>query len=208
VSNYSSPKDVHFSLSEGEKFNVDIESLKLHSYLYTSNMVTFNELNQLCKQDTVDKMLDNFCRVRYQYYVKRKQHQINSLEAEIRFLGNKERFVREVINEELIIMNQEEKDIITELKTRGYDEDPKKEENEGGYDYLLRMQVRTFTADKIRQLKNDITSNQQKLDGLRATKEKDMWLKELNEFEKHYDLWLVEIDNQSVKQTKKRRNKK
>ena len=51
-------------------------------------------------------------------------------------------------------MNEKEVNIIKELKHRGYDENPKKENSdEAGYDYLLMLQVRTFTLEKIKQLK-------------------------------------------------------
>lgn len=208
VSNYSSPKDVHFVVKEGDNFNCDLNTMKLHSYLYTSNMVTFNEKEQLRKYDTVDQILDNFCKVRYEYYVKRKRYQINFLEVELRFLGNKERFVSEVISGELNIMNVEEEELVKELKNRGYDEDPKKEEGEGGYDYLLRMPVRNLTANKVKQLKNDITSTQEKLDGLCATTEQSMWLNELEEFEKAYVKWIDDINNQVVPTKKATKKKK
>ena len=45
-------------------------------------------------------------------------------------------------------MKKKEHDIISELTTRNYDTD----EEHGSYDYLLRLQVRTFTAEKIQQL--------------------------------------------------------
>ena len=93
------------------------------------------------------------------------------------------------------------------MKTRGYDEDPKKIDNEGGYEYLLRMQIRTFTADKVKQIKNDIASIQQKIDGLTRTTEKEIWLGELEEFEKAYNTWLSSIEKEEVK-TKVRRAKK
>lgn len=204
VSNYSSPKDVHFVLSEGDDFKCDLENLKLHSYLYTSNMVMFNEKFQLKRYDNINQIIDNFCRIRFDYYIKRKKYQISSLESELRFLGNKERFVQEVIDKKLIIMNEKESDIIKKLKIRGYDEDPNKEDSgSGGYDYLLRMQVRTFTADKVLQLKNDIISTKEKLDRLRVRSEQDIWLKELEEFEVAYSKWLVEIDKQVIKPKKK-----
>jgi len=204
VSNYSSPKDVHFVLTEGDDFRCDLDSLKLHSYLYTSNMVMFNEKNQLCKQDTVEQILDNFCNVRFDFYVKRKSHQLNALEAELRYLGNKERFVQEVIDEKIEIRNVTQVDLVKKLVKRGYDEDPKKEECEGGYDYLLRMPIWSLTADKVRKLKNDIDSLQQKTDKLKATTEQEMWLRELDQFEKAYRKWLVNIDRQIVAKSKKR----
>ena len=100
-------------------------------------------------------------------------------------------------------MNQKESNIIDELKSRGYDEDPRAE-GEGGYDYLLRMQVRTFTADKVRQLKNDIASTKEKLDGLRVTTEQEIWIRELDEFEVEYRKWLQDIEKDSNSNKKQR----
>jgi DNA topoisomerase-2 len=210
VSNYSSTKNVHFVLTEGDDFRCDLDSLKLHSYLYTSNMVMFNEKLQIKKHDTVDSILDNFCRVRFEFYEKRKRHQLEALEKEIRYLGNKERFVSEVVDKTISIMNENESDIIDALKQRGYNEDPKKTEGEGGYDYLLRMQVRTFTADKIKQLNNDIASLKEKLDNLKSKSEKKIWLEELNQFENAYKKWLQEIEQEEAVAKKRRvtKNKK
>ena len=73
-------------------------------------------------------------------------------------MGNKERFIQEVIDNTLDIMNVEEDIIVSELNRRNYDEEP----CQGGYDYLLRLQVRTFTANKVNQLKNDIESHKKK----------------------------------------------
>jgi DNA topoisomerase-2 len=196
-SNYSSPDDVHFILTETNEFTCDLNTLKLHSYLYTSNMVMFNEDNQLCKYDTVDMILDNFCKVRYNYYTKRKIYQMNSLKEELDFLGNKERFIQEVIDEELIIMNEKEQDIIKELKLRGYDEDPKKNNDEGGYDYLLRLQLRTFTKDKVKQLKSDIASLKKKLKQVTSTTEKNMWLNDLTEFQIAYEKWVQTLEDKN-----------
>lgn len=208
IQNYSTPKDVSFILTEENDFHCDLDTLKLHSYLYTSNMVMFNEQEQLRKYNNVDEVLENFCRVRYKYYVKRKNYQLKALEAELRFLGNKERFVKEVIDKKLSIMNEKESDIINKLTKRGYDENPKKDDNEaGGYDYLLRMQVRNFTADKVRQIKNDIVSTKQKLEDLRNTTEKEIWLQELDEFKTAYVKWLNDIENQVLKTKKTKKTK-
>lgn len=205
VSNYSSTKSVHFVLTEGDDFHCDLDSLKLHSYLYTSNMVMFNEKLQIKKHDTVDSILDNFCIVRFEYYEKRKRHQIDTLEKEIRYLGNKERFVSEVVSKTISIMNEHENDIVEVLTARGFDQDPKKTEGEGGgYDYLLRMQVRTFTADKIKQLNNDIASLKEKLEGLMVKSEKDIWIEELDQFENAYKKWLQEIEQEAAIAKKRR----
>jgi DNA topoisomerase-2 len=202
MKNYSTTKDVNFVLSElGDGILCNIDNLKLTSYIYTSNMVLFNEKNQLKKYDNVDEIVDNFCKVRYDFYVKRKKYQIKNLENEIRHLGNKERFIQEVIDKKLTIMNVPEEQVLDELKKRKYDEEPKT----GGYDYLLRLQVRTFTADKIKQLKNDIESSQTKLDILRATSESKLWLNELGEFEKKYMSWLKDMEGRVSKKAKSKK---
>ena len=203
VQDYSNPKNVSFFLTEEQDFRCDLKTLKLHSYLYTSNMVMFDENNKLQKYKNIDEVLANFCRVRFSYYVKRKVHQVKTLEAELRFLKNKERFVTEVINKTLIIMNTKETDVIKKLTERKYDEDPKRNEDQGGYDYLLRLPVRNLTTEKIHNLKKEINSIQNKLIDLKNTSEKHIWLNELNEFEKSYKIWLKDIETQNVKSKKK-----
>jgi len=198
IKNYSTTRDVHFILNEtSDGIRCSIENLKIQTYVYTSNMVLFTEKNQLKKYDNVDQIIDNFCKVRLEYYVKRKAYQINNLENEIRHLGNKERFIQEVIDEELKIMKVKEEDVINSLKQRGYDEEP----NVGGYDYLLRLQVRTFTVEKVNHLKNDIKSSKIRLDSLKKTKPEEIWLSELDEFEKQYEKWLVDMSKRVPKKT-------
>lgn len=200
VKNHSTVKDVNFTLTKAiGGMPCNVEGLKLHTYVYTSNMVLFTAEGKLKKYDNVDQIIDSFCTVRYDYYAKRKAHQIKSMEHELRYLGNKERFIREVIAEELSIMNEEESTILDSLKEAEYDEDP----DSGGYDYLLRMHIRTFTAEKVNQLNKDIEGLRAKLDTTRKTSEKKMWLNDLDDFEKHYDKWVIDMNNRSIKKTKK-----
>lgn len=199
MKNYSTTRDVNFVLTEqNDEMYCNINNLKLHTYVYTSNMVLFDEKEKLRKYDNVDQIIINFCKVRLEYYVKRKKHQVDTLEKEIKHMGNKERFVQEVIDNTLDIMNVPEDVLIAELKKREYDEEPE----QGGYDYLLRLQVRTFTADKVKQLKNDITSSKKKLDALNKTTPEKMWLNDLDEFEKQYDKWMKDMAGRVPKKTK------
>lgn len=206
MKNYSSPKEVKFVVTEEKDFECNVDTLKLYSYLYTSNMVAFNHKDQLKKFESVDDIITSFCEVRYLYYQLRKKHMISSLEKEIRYLGNKERFVQEVIDNDLNIMNVEESKIIKELKERDYDEDPKKEES--GYDYLLNMQVRTFTADRVKKLKDDIASNKKKLEDIKKTNESKMWINDLDEFVEQYEKWLKIIEKETMKKKGRKKGKK
>ena len=202
MKNYSTPNKVDFLINESDDgLNCTLENMKLYSYLHLSNMVLFNEKQQL-KKYTVDQIINDFCKMRYEYYIKRKKYIINNLEKELRFIGNKARFIQEVVEKKLNIMNVDEELVVKELEKRGYDKENKK--GEGGYNYLLTMQVRTFTANKIKQLKNDLESSKKKLEYAKSTTEKQMWLNELKEFETEYQKWL-KIMKQSSVETKKKK---
>lgn len=206
MANYSGPNTPNFVITEIKNgMECDVDTLKLHSYLYTSNMVLFDEKEQIKKYETVHEIIEDFCKVRYEFYIKRKEHLVNVLEIELKYLSNKERFISEVISEELVIMRRKEEDIIKDLKNRKYDEDPKKNED-GGYNYLLRMQVRTFTAEKVKELQDEIVLNKEKLEKLKNTTEKEMWISDLDEFVEVYNKWVAIMEElESGKKVAKKR---
>ena len=186
VSNYSTPKDVKFVIKECTGKKCTISNMKLTSYIHVSNMVMFDDHEQLKKYETVLSILDDFCKIRYEYYVKRKKYQINTLEKRIRHLKQKSRFIGEVVDETIPIMKNTDDEIISLLKEREYDVDPYKEEGDGSYDYLLRISVSELTTNKKEKLENDIQTLVKQLNIIKKKKENDIWLEELNELEKQY----------------------
>ena len=208
MKNNSTPKKVKFLITESDDgFICNINNMKLYSYLHTTNMVLFNEKEQL-KKYTTDQIINDFCKVRYEYYIKRKNHILNILEKELKHNQNKARFIQEIIDKKLNIMNIDEEIIIKELEKRGYDKELKKEPEDGeettnGYNYLLKLQVRTFTSNKVKQLKDEITTIKNKIDKTKNTSEKQMWLNDLEEFQKEYNKWLIIMDENDNKKDKK-----
>jgi len=219
--NHSTPKDVNFTITEStDGILCDEKSLKLFKTIRTSNMVLFASKGGLRKFATPEDIIDSFCEVRYEYYVKRKMHRLKSLEKEIKVLGNKKRFLQEVRDGIFRLFDQLKKkkvsrstaDIVAELEERGYDrvtaEDPDEgdvEEKVGGrsgYEYLLRLQISSVTAEKINKLENDIASRESERDLLQSTSEAELWIKDLDEFEEEYDKWLPVINNEVVKKKK------
>jgi DNA topoisomerase-2 len=208
IKNYSTVKKVNFVIQPNSDEILSAEMMKLHSYVYTSNMVMFNEKEQLRKYTDTDQIIDNFCKIRYELYCKRKRHQISDIEAEIRLLSNKERFIREVMIKSLNIMNVSENEIIRELEKRKYDkvskltiEEGDSDETNGGYEYLLRLQVRTFTTEKINKLNDDIKMKNQELKILKETSEKSMWIKDLVEFTEKYQEFLSTMEKEEKVKT-------
>jgi DNA topoisomerase-2 len=90
--------------------------------------------------------------MRFEYYIKRKNYILNILNKELKHSENKVRFIQEIIEKKLNIMNVDEEIIIKDLEKGGYDKEYKKdsdetEESSSGYNYLLKLQVRTFTSN-------------------------------------------------------------
>ena len=212
MKNYSTPKKVNFVITESDDgFLCNLNNMGLYSYLHTTNMVLFNEKEQL-KKYNVDDILNDFCIMRYSFYTKRKNHIISTLEKDLRYLGNKERFIQEIIDSKLKIMNVEEEVIVKELEKRKYDKenknesnDPEQIENKNGYNYLLKLPVRTLTAEQVKKIKNEILSLKTKLDNIKKTSEKQMWLKDLKEFEDEYHKWLKNITESKSEASKKKK---
>ena len=213
MKNNSSYNTVDFTITEHEDgIKCNVNNLKLYSYLHVTNMVLFNQNEQL-KKYNIETIINDFCKMRYSFYTKRKNYIINKLEKELKYIGSKVRFVEEIIDKSLNIMNVAEEKIVKELEKRKYDKDLKEtnndEENENknkhGYEYLLRLQVRTFTSDKVKELKDDIISLKHKLDYAKSLTEKQMWLNDLKEFEDEYVKWLKIMQTQKNKTVSKKK---
>ena len=205
MKNNSSYNKVDFTITESEDgFSCNLDNLKLYSYLHVTNMVLFNDREQL-KKYNIEQIIDDFCKMRYALYTKRKNYIIQNLEKELKFISNKARFVQEIIDKKLNIMNVSEDKIVRELETLGYAKDFKNDEdddttsNKHGYEYLLRLQVRTFTSDKVKQLKEENQSLDTKLKTIKKTTEKQMWINDLSEFEFEYTKWLKAMEIQKPK---------
>jgi DNA topoisomerase-2 len=195
-------------------------------------MVLFTEEGTLKKFASPEEIIDNFCRIRYNFYVKRKAKQVKDLELEIKMLGNKKRFLQEVrdgvikLFDEIKGKRQSRKtaDIVEELEERGYDKDNENDKNTDeeekeneeetekkttkssshGYEYLLRLQISSITAEKINKLQNDIANRESQYEELVATTEKDLWIRDLDEFSAAYTKWLPVINSEKQKKGKKK----
>jgi len=232
-SNYSTPTKIRYEIEESlSERKCNIENLKLKSYLYTTNMVLFTN-EGLRKFESVDEIIDYFCTIKYDYYGKRKKNILEKLEKELTLLGNKKRFMIDVIDQNIILYKKDGKknqarpidEIIYELEERKYDKifretkNTSKEESadhdgehgsEHGYEYLLRMQFLSITKEKISKLENDISSLLEKRNELSSTTEKEMWLKELEIFEEEYLKFeeSLQMEDDMLEKSKKKGRKK
>jgi DNA topoisomerase-2 len=185
VKNYSNDVKVHFEIKENkeEEKELTVESLKLTSTILTSNMVLFDEHGKIRKYKSVSEIVNQFCRVRYQYYVKRKRHMIQQVEQELVVLRNKHRFLMEVMKGSLVIQHVDEEQIYASLKKGGYQIMNEDET----YGYLLGMHIRSFSKAKLEELAKQIVSLEQDVIKIKKTSEPQLWSQDLDEFQREYE---------------------
>lgn len=180
VKNYSTKHKINYHIIESpDGLACSLETLKLHSYIFTSNMVLF--LNgKITKFNSVHDIIDAFCIVRFNYYEKRKVHTLTTLEYTRQILTNKIRFIQMVIDDTIVLKKKTELTIINELTEHGFIKD------DSSYNYLLRMQIRSFTSDKIEQLEFEHTNIVRSIEIAQSTSPEQVWLQELTELQEAY----------------------
>lgn len=165
-----------------------IEALHLIDYLYTSNMVLFDIEGKLKKYATINNILEDFCEERLKLYRIRKEGIILAMENDLKYMKNKSKFVKEVVNKKLVLNDKDDDALNNELEKRGYDK--KVTDEKSSYEYLLSMQMRSMTKSKVETLEKEISDLEVKLINYRNTSIYDIWRNELKEVESKYKEWL------------------
>ena len=201
--NHSTDETVHFIIkisdetlfdNQYKKKDVIEEKFKLTSKISLTNLHLYTDQCAIRKYSTVYQIMDEYYDVRYAMYEKRKEYQINELSKGIQLLEAKMRFINYVIEDKIKVYKCPKDTIIESLRSfefpfyeNGCMEDfkvSKKIKQE--YNYLLNLSVYSFTLEKVDELMEDIHQKKQDLDTLQKTEVKDIWMSELEEFEKMY----------------------
>ena len=154
--------------------------LKLASQkgLSVTNIHLYGARSAIRKYPSADAILREHFDVRLDAYTRRKAHLEADLEAALKVLNAKARFVREVISQDIKLLGIKNADLDALLDAREY------ERVDDSFGYLTRMPMSSLTAEKASALEDDAKCKGLELAELRATSERAMWLKELDELEK------------------------
>jgi DNA topoisomerase-2 len=184
LKNYSNPESVHFEITELKDNPLTPTKLKLKSILTTTNLVLFDENNRIRKFDKVEDIMRTFCKVRADYYVRRKEYITNKLITEYTYTKDKIRFITYVnsSNNPLVLYKRKEEDIIKEMKDRGL------KQKDGSYEYLLSLQVRSFSDKKVDALNEKKNKLKEKINYIKSREANDIWLDDLKELEQKLNI--------------------
>ncbi|EAN90793.1 DNA topoisomerase II, putative [Trypanosoma cruzi] len=96
------------------------ERLQLREYIHATNIIAFDREGQITKYRDAEAVLKEFYLVRLEYYAKRRDFLIGDLRSVASKLENMVRFVTEVVDGRLIVTRRRKKELLEELRQRGY----------------------------------------------------------------------------------------
>jgi len=98
-----------------------IKTFNLQSTINIKNMVLFSPEGKLKKYNSIEEILETFYNLRLEYYHLRKDYMISLLQKEVATLSNKARFIKMVIEDELVIKRKKRAVLVNELYALKFD---------------------------------------------------------------------------------------
>ena len=98
-----------------------IKTFNLQSTINIKNMVLFSPEGKLKKYNSIEEILETFYNLRLKYYHLRKDYMISVLKKEVATLSNKARFIKMVLEDELIIKRKKRAVLVNELYDLKFD---------------------------------------------------------------------------------------
>tara|TARA_Y100001970_G_C14256115_1_gene875521 strand:- start:4712 stop:8191 length:3480 start_codon:yes stop_codon:yes gene_type:complete len=180
------------------------KKLKLFTTKSETNMYLFDKNQRLKKYDTVYSIINEYFIERFNGYKLRKQYLIEQLNRVVMLLTNKARFIEEQCNDTIDLRRKKKGVVIELLKSRSYDVIDEDKE----YKYLREMKLSMVEEENINKLRKERDDKMKELEKLKKTSEKKMWYNDLKQFEKAYEVYLVNREDRVFGKKSKKKVKK
>lgn len=155
--------------------------MNLESTVSYNNMMAFDKDGKLKKYNTPEEIIDDFYDVRLEYYQKRKDYILAKYEFDKKVMYNRIKFIRALLDDDIILKNKKKNVLIKELKLFGLEELGSFDGTvEANFDYLLNMRFINLTNEKLHELKDSYTEVLNKIKQIQETDIKDMWIEDLD----------------------------
>ena len=165
--------------SNGGMSNKVEKTLKLYTTFSTNNMHLFDHEEKLMKYNTEEEIIEKYYPIRLNYYAKRKEYIIKSLEKELLLLSNKAKYILEILDGSIELRNKKKTDIIQMLVSKKYDIIEEDDE----YKYLLKMSMDSVSKENVNKLLKDKENKEKELEKVMNQSIENMWIDELTELE-------------------------
>ena len=165
-----------------EHVNLLEKTLNLTVTKSLTNMNLFTEKNRLKKYANVYDIINDYYKIRFIAYNKRKKYMLNLLEYQVKLLSNKARFILEQCEDTIDLRKKKKQEVITLLKERNFDVMDEDDE----YKYLRGMRIEQVEEENVAKLVKEKDEKMLELDVLKKTTIKEMWSRELLELETEF----------------------
>lgn len=190
-------KDVYNEIKQLDHKDILIK-FKLIKPISESNMYLFDRNNNIKKYKNIYEILDYFYEVRLEYYIKRKTLMLNELKLELLILENKIRFIKNIINKTIKIMNVKKSKLQEQLENMDF------YKYKESYDYLTDMSISTLTQERLIKLDNEMNNKHNEVNELENTEVKTLWINDINELIDENNKYNIQLLNEKNKQTNKK----
>jgi DNA topoisomerase-2 len=165
--------------------NEFIKKFKLSSSTALSNMVAFDD-GKIRRFASAGEILETFYVRRLGGYVGRKASELARLDADIVELDARVRFVRAVVDGDLVVSNADDDVLFADMQALGLPLLPASTASLDGYDYLLRMRVDRLKKKAVVELSEELVKITAERAALAARSPEDLWLTDLDAFSTAY----------------------
>jgi len=198
-------------------------TMKLHKTIRISNMHLHIANGQIKKYSKINDILYDYFNHRLLIYDIRKKYHLQILKHELDIIKWKIKFLEYVITGKIIFFEKvgnkrvakKETELINKLEQLKFPKmiinfNPNTKDDNISYDYLTKMQIISLTEEKLDNMKKLFEEKLVNYETYKNTDIEQLWLTELQQFEKLYLIWLQEqiVTNKNTKKRVKRRRKK
>ena len=174
------------ALNNDSKFEINFKLVSTKN-LSINNMHLYSDKGAIKKYVNTQSIVKEWSKVRIKKYFERKTFQVKKLEKDYNILSAKIRFIIDVIEGKIKIMNIKLNVIADRLTELNYPKINTNENNDNdtedikGYNYLIKMPISQLTMDRKIILEKEVLDLKNKLNKLKSTNIETIWLNELNE---------------------------
>jgi len=165
-----------------------VKKFKLSSSTALTNMVAFDD-GRIRRFASAGEILETFYVRRLGGYVSRKASELARLDADIVELDARVRFVRAVVEGELVVANAEDDVLFADMQALGLPLLGPSTVGLDGYDYLLRMRVDRLKKKAVVDLSEELVKVTGERAALAARSPEELWLADLDVFTAAYEVF-------------------
>jgi DNA topoisomerase-2 len=171
------------AISSSDSINGVEKLLKLTTTVSTTNMHMFNAESKLHKYNSIEEIIEEFYMTRLQLYQVRKDALIKDMQKLLVKLSNRARYILDVLAGTIDLRKKTNQQVQDLLEGMSYDR------IDGDFKYLIKMPMDSVTEEHVAHILKEKADTEVELDILIGTTTGQMWLKELDVFEREYDMY-------------------